>query len=243
MKKILLLLFCLNAIIAPFIVKAQSFIVTSDTVFTVVGSNAQAYDYLVNTSAIDINYTWHVDTSDAPADWLYDSLLSICDNKLCRNNDHDMYLWNDTTHTGATFTSSVVGPSDSGYINFHLNLTHATLGTHYFVVSLNTGSGGSKTMTFVFYKVGDGVPAVNMQLNEAVLYPNPAKNEVNLVYNEASDVKNIAVYNIIGKVMAVYKVGSTSANLDLNNMPPGIYFAKLYSSAGNVVATRKFTKK
>ena len=98
-------------------------------------------------------------------------------------------------------------------------------------------------MTFVFYKVGDGVPAVNMQLNEAVLYPNPAKNEVNLVYNEASDVKNIAVYNIIGKVMAVYKVGSTSANLDLNNMPPGIYFAKLYSSAGNVVATRKFTKK
>jgi hypothetical protein len=75
------------------------------------------------------------------------------------------------------------------------------------------------------------------------LYPNPAHNEVNLVYNTTADIKNIAVYNIIGKVIAVYKVTeNNSANLNLENLPSGIYFARLINSQGNVVVTRKFTK-
>ena len=40
----------------------------------------------------------------------------------------------------------------------------------------------------------------------------------------------------------VYKVNGNSANMSLENMPGGIYFVRLVNSAGNIVATKKFTK-
>ncbi len=78
---------------------------------------------------------------------------------------------------------------------------------------------------------------------EISMYPNPAHNELNVIFDAASDVKNILVYNIIGRVMSVYKItDSNSANLNLENIPSGIYFVRLINSHGEMVATRKFTK-
>jgi hypothetical protein len=74
------------------------------------------------------------------------------------------------------------------------------------------------------------------------LYPNPANSEVNVVYDEAADIKSIGIYNIIGKLMTVYKVSGKSANLNIENIPAGIYFVRLLNGQGQVVVTRKFTK-
>ena len=227
---------------APSVIRAQSFIVTSDTVVTILGTTVFALDRIVNISSSDIDVVYHVDTTDAPPDWLGASVFGICDDSLCRYNTNDMQLWNDTTHMGNSFLSGALHPGDTGSIVISLDLTYALLGSHYFVLFLTTGTGSTGTMTFEFRKSTTGVQALNKQVSEAVLYPNPANNEVNVVYSETSDIKNIAVYNIIGKQMAVYSAGSISTNLDLVNMPSGIYFARLYNSAGNVVATRKFTK-
>jgi hypothetical protein len=76
----------------------------------------------------------------------------------------------------------------------------------------------------------------------ASLYPNPALNEINVVYDGSADVKDIAVYNLIGRVMMVYKVTGSSANLNIENIPAGIYFVRLLNTHGNVVITRRFTK-
>lgn len=81
------------------------------------------------------------------------------------------------------------------------------------------------------------------QAPEIVLYPNPAINELNVLYDAKADVKNIAVYNLIGRLMTVYKTAENgSANLNLEGIPPGIYYVWLINSEGNIVATKKFTK-
>jgi len=86
------------------------------------------------------------------------------------------------------------------------------------------------------------LPALSSREEKSVVYPNPATNDINIVFDENADVKNIALYNVIGKVMNVYKVSGNSANLNIENLPSGIYFVKLYSANGSVVVTRKFTK-
>jgi len=77
---------------------------------------------------------------------------------------------------------------------------------------------------------------------EVLLCPNPANDELNLVYDANADVKNIAAYNMMGTVMAIYKVDGPSANLNLEAMPSGIYFVRLSNSYGQEVPTKKFTK-
>ena len=98
-------------------------------------------------------------------------------------------------------------------------------------------------MTFIVRKNCAATNVNNTKpAEDFVLYPNPAYNELNVVYDASLDVKNIAVYNIIGKVMSVYKVSGTSANLNIENIPSGIYFLRLYNSTGSVILTRKFTR-
>lgn len=79
--------------------------------------------------------------------------------------------------------------------------------------------------------------------SEVSLYPNPASNSVNLVYDASADIRNIAVYNIIGKQVSLFRpTDNSSANLNIESIPAGIYFVRLINSRGDVVTTRKFTK-
>jgi hypothetical protein len=73
------------------------------------------------------------------------------------------------------------------------------------------------------------------------MYPNPAPNDINVVFNESLGVKSIAIYNLIGKSMLVYKTQGKSAKLNIESLPAGIYFLRFMNQQGMVVATRKFT--
>ena len=220
-----------------------------DTVWTNITTSATAVDYVVNDTNFTLNMQWHVGASNFPSDWLDSAALAICDDQYCRQNGSGQ-LWNGAS--GLSFTAPYYANATKDSIqDFHvvLNLpVGATPGTYYLTTILRDITNGTlgaptKTATFIFNKTAEAVNNVNSMDANVVLYPNPAHNEVNLVYNTTADVKNIAVYNIIGKVIAVYKVTeNNSANLNLENLPSGIYFARLINSQGNVVVTRKFTK-
>lgn len=73
-----------------------------------------------------------------------------------------------------------------------------------------------------------------------VIYPNPARSEVNIVFDRSADIKSIAIYNLIGKAVTVYKVNGNSAKLDVESIPSGIYFLRMLDGLGHVITTRKF---
>jgi hypothetical protein len=79
--------------------------------------------------------------------------------------------------------------------------------------------------------------------DEIIIYPNPAHEEVNIIYGADAGVKNIVIYNLIGKTVSAFKpIDNSSASLSIENLPTGIYFVRLIDAQGAVVATRKFTK-
>jgi len=249
MKKILLLLAGIVTLSIPVILHAQTatFNLSLDTVTATVVKTGHPTDNIVNITANNLTLKWHVlDASDFPSDWLTPVAFGICDNFLCRYNLGNV-LWNESTHSGSTITSTYSANSaheDTGSFYLSLDLSNATsLGTHWVSVSItDSATGYSKTITFVINKLANSVPTVTNIDDKTTLYPNPANNELNIVYDANADVKNIAVYNVIGKIMTVYKVTGNSANLNIESIPSGIYFVRLFNSNGNVVVTRKFTK-
>ena len=251
MKKILRAIACVSVLLSAGSLMAQPFSIAKDTVYVTIAGTAGtddkaviAYDNITIPGATDVNIKYHVKSTNFPADWLTNAAFGICDKDQCRNNTGDTVLYNKATGVGNYFLCSYPAATTSSF-DLSENLQTATsTGCFYVTVELAEAVPGStpKLMTYVVCKSPLSVPGVANTEDKVVLYPNPASNEVNVIYDMSADVKNIAVYNIIGKMMNVYKVTGNSANLNLENLPSGIYFVKLYSSNGGVVATRKFTK-
>ena len=245
MKKAILYFLCAFGLMAPAIINAQTFTVQHDTVYqTYAPGNIN--DFITNISSSNIYIKWRVTDCDFAADWLVDSVFGICDNASCRFNSSDQ-LWNPTTRSGSVFTSATYAPSVVGDFHLSLDLTLASPGTHHVTINLIDGTGGlgaySKQITFYITKASTGVPTISNGSNDLLIYPNPAHDELNVVYDPSADVKTIAVYNIIGKVMTVYKVSDPAgANLNIENIPSGIYFVRFMNSHGEAVVTRRFTK-
>ena len=72
------------------------------------------------------------------------------------------------------------------------------------------------------------------------LYPNPANDKVNIVFNNINDVQNIAITDVTGRTIYSGKVDSNSIEVNTENDPAGIYFCKIIGEKTN--ETIKFTK-
>jgi hypothetical protein len=244
MKKILLTFFCFSIALSPVLVKAQTFLQADTVKATVtIGSANGINDPITIPGSAAVTLKYHVIASNFPADWLTATAFGICDYIMCRNNTAGI-LWNKATSYGSPDTCTYPGSVTESF-SLSLDLKKATTtGCFYTTVMVEDTSLGTYSKPTTFLTCGvtpTGISSVSIAV-VATLYPNPATDEVNVVYDANSDVKNIAVYNVIGKVMTVYKVTGNSANLNLENIPSGIYFVRLFNSNSNVVATRKFIK-
>lgn len=221
---------------------AQSFTMEKDTVaITAYGTTTQ---YLYDTVAPltgPVTLKWNVVSSTFPSEWLtLSSGNGICDNNLCYNIS-SLYP------SGAVRTSGTYNVTSGSHLfdmQFNPNNAASTApGTYYMRVKLvNQAAMDSAYVTFAIT-----VPTTSSVNNvskteELQMYPNPASSELNFVYEGSSDIKTAAIYNIIGKTMAVFRVSGNSANMSLENMPAGIYILRLANAQGQLVATRKFTK-
>lgn len=233
-KAILLIIMC---IVTSPIVIAQSFTTEADTVKGTIYSYLNLHNNITNLTSSPIKITWRIINSDFPASWKLDSLLGICDNIACRPNINNQLF-------SQTFTSGDYDANATG--DFHLqmnkyNYSHVESGMHYITIELKEGS-TTRNVTFFVTKYPTGVTSITRTMDNIFIYPNPAKNEVNVIFDRDMKVMYIGVYNLIGKVVAIYKVNGNNAKLNLENTPSGIYFIRLSDSEGHILATRKFIR-
>lgn len=234
MKKVFTLLSVVFIFMGAQRAAAQSFSFQSgDTVDVGSTGSFTAHNNVNNLTASPIKIQWKVIANTFPADWF--ATLGICDNKYCYSNADIGIGMQQESLDYAT-----------GYGDYHIlgNLSSvSTPGPYYVRIRVNNKDVPTDTaiITFVVTKGTTGVANVKAA-EQVALYPNPATTSVNVVYDAAADVKNIAIYNIIGKQMNMYRATGNSANLNVENMPAGIYFVRLINSRGDIVATRKFTK-
>jgi len=231
MKKLLLALLSLGSVATA---NAQSFTTEADTVFATVGTtDVNIYNRITNTTGAPFTITWKRVDDNIPASWKNSpAFFGVCDNYNCYSST---LIFGSTSHTSSNYNPGVAG-------DFHVQLTPAGASGTYFITLNLDGGGTSKNITYVFNKFPTAISNVPAKNTDVSLYPNPARNTLNVSFDENAGVKTIAVYNLIGKAVSSYRVnGGSNAQLDIDNIPAGIYLLRMLDAQGRVLATRKFT--
>jgi hypothetical protein len=241
MKRILLGLFTITALsFASVEANAQAFTTDADTVYlTYSGSFGMDAHNDITAGANPVSLKWKVVSENFSTDvtWTDGNSINVCDNYNCYTNAGNALL-NSTEYTSPTPYAA----NQTDVFKASFQLPTANHGTHYVTIRLtDITSGDFKNITFVTNKWQTSTGTVSKNSDDIVLFPNPVRDEVNVVFNDLN-VKNIAVYNVIGKTMVVYRTTGSSAKMDLSKFPAGVYFLRMSDAKGDVVATKRFTK-
>ncbi|MBS1645132.1 MAG: T9SS type A sorting domain-containing protein [Bacteroidetes bacterium] len=246
MKNVLL---ALSIALLPFSGSAQSFLTQSGTGDTMKasymgGADMAVYNTIKSASSTPVTITWKVTDSHLDAGW---AITGFCDNIQCYGNDATAFPPLGELLNGGGDVK-VSNPYTSSYGDFHALFTCASAAggsSSWLKVNANDVSNFySRDLYFIAMKNPTGVTTTIVSSDDVTIYPNPAREAVNVLYNRNADVRSIAVFNLIGKMVGpLYRTSSaTSAKIQLTDMPNGVYFIRLMNSKGNVVATRRFTK-
>ena len=104
--------------------------------------------------------------------------------------------------------------------------------------SVRIGVGGCSTTSDPFVLV---VTAVEDVANASVsVYPNPAKDQLNISLAAFQGKKKVAVFNATGQQITAEEVTTGETNINVADYPQGIYLVKIATSQG--VSTVKFLK-
>jgi hypothetical protein len=201
-------------------------------------SDIQINDRVTNNNNFGTKVKWVVTAFFKDAGWNFGG---FCDNHSCYGSGTD------PLSPVLSGTSDLIPAKTSADAHAFFNGDAAAKNTKAYitVVFTDTAFGGSSaTATYYAYKDATGVVTITRSDDGISIYPNPAQNYIDVRYSSNDDVKNIAIYNLIGKLVSVYRVSSnTSAHCEFNDeMPSGIYLARITDSRGNIIATRKFTR-
>ena len=234
-------LLTLSIVLLPLLGFSQTFLSESGSSDTVSGSytngELSVYNRLRSASSANVTVNWKVVDKSIGANW---KVNGFCDNLNCYA---DADLLNGKQYGSKPYTSE---PGD-----FHIlyDAAGAANGSSSWVrINVKDAAGAmlgyERNLTFIGRKVAAGVVSVSSSADDVVLYPNPARDAVNVIFDEKAGVKTIAVYNLIGKLMGpVYKPATnSSAKIELDDMPNGVYFLRLMDGYGHIVATRRFTR-
>lgn len=236
MKKIFYILIPLF-LLGTFKSSAQSFNIQEDTV------KALMQDYLIDLPASLRNLTndtirisWKVIDHNIPTDWADSGQFGLCDNVLC---------YYKTILSGSTQVTDTITANGTMSMKAQINGESpgiTSTGTYYFTVEAVNGS-TTDTIVYTISNWTTSVANVSNNQNVVTLYPNPARDILNVQYDKNAGIRNISIHNLVGKQVASFRVNGSgnSVKLDINNIPSGVYFLRLKDNTGRVTATRRFT--
>lgn len=132
--------------------------------------------------------------------------------------------------TGTTYTDSFGAPGTYWYMVRATKLQTSPSGTYY---NTSLGTSASGTFQYPFFDVG--VPAI-ASIAEVQLYPNPAKESVQLVITGAENTTaNITITDMQGKVMSATTmqlgIGKNTQQLDISTLPAGMYMVQVQAGS------------
>lgn len=234
MKKLVLLVSAAVLLIAGN-VNAQSFSVDHDTVSHELRSyQIDEYNYIHNLESNPIQVKWKIYAHNLPQDWIDNADWGLCDNIQC---------YDKSVLAGGTQTTDPIAIGDKCLFKGQINGGRSGVtskGLYYYATELWEGT-TKDTAVFVLFQWPTNVVAVTKFQDDVILYPNPARAELNVIFNKGANIKNVAIYNLVGKQVGSYRVNGSSAKLDIDGIPSGIYYIRLIDNTGRVTATRRFT--
>lgn len=214
--------------------QAQSFTVAKDTAEAAAYGYLDLYSNIKNETSDTITVSWKIINHNLPQSWIDDAAFGLCDNVVC---------YPASILSGTVQVTDTISAGKESLFKMQVDVSPNTVvpAKDIYVRAELTNGTTVDTATFLLHKWATGVSKLNSPKDAVVLYPNPAKGDLNVTFNKELNVKVIAIFNLVGKQVGSYRVTNTSAKLDIEKIPSGIYFVRLIDNSGQVVVTRRFT--
>lgn len=125
---------------------------------------------------------------------------------------------------------------------------NASAGTLYLKVNSFNGASNASLCYTLNVSAPNGIH-VSAGTNEAAkvqsgikLYPNPAKDIININLDKIEKNSTLRIFDLYGKVVLTKTVSTLNTNIDVKQLPAGLYFVKVYEANGEQLYNAKFIK-
>ena len=113
--------------------------------------------------------------------------------------------------------------------------------TYEIQVQANCGDGNASDWSASFFVTTKNVGINSWLENSVNLYPNPAKEYVDIRINGDVNVTSMEVYDVYGKLLNAMNVVENPTRINVSNLANGMYFVRVNTEAGAV--TKTFVKR
>ena len=151
------------------------------------------------------------------------------------NADPNVSSWNIQYRPVGGTLASATSPTNSYTITGLNGLT-----TYEIQVQADCGDGNVSDWCQAISVTTKNVGIDNYLLNSISLYPNPAKEYIDVRVDEFN-VTNMEVYDVYGKLINTVNVIDNPTRINVSNLASGMYFVRVTTEQG--VATKSFVKK
>jgi hypothetical protein len=198
-----------------------------------------------NGSILKIGISWNDPagpTSSTMVDDPTPSLVNDLDLKLTDANGVDYFPWKLSAVQPAFAATKGVNDVD----NIEIVEILAPVGTYTITVSHKGNlTGGGNTERYALLINGADTGTLSNKQNELksfVMYPNPARNDVTITFNNslAGDEITVEIYDVLGQLVSnasFRNSGNFEQRIDVSNLNTGIYLVRV--GDGNVSSTNK----
>lgn len=174
---------------------------------------------------ISSSYTVNVNSSVAP----HPEVVYYNNQFICLSNDNDSYQW------GYDDAATLMSTTLTGEINQNYNNSNPDFNNKHYWVLTKMGDCWQKS----YYNRPTGINNVNSGAIDMKVYPNPAKDVVNIEMASVSGGNfKVEVSNLLGQKLDVQTLVNNKASINVAELPAGIYLVDCYRDGVKVTATR-----
>ena len=211
---------------------AQGFTVAHDTTYASVNGTADVHNAITNSSNLSsLNINW-LGTLYPSTGW---TVTGICD-LVNGSSNGNCYNW----PIGQTQLTIPAGLSADFKVSF-VNTSAPTNSVCYFSILISATGSANKTIWYKVTKDPLGVNTISRVNDAVVIFPNPARDVVNIAIDPSMGASTMVISNLIGRTIGTYNVGNGVQKIDMDNAPTGVYFLRVCDAQGKVLETKKFT--
>jgi hypothetical protein len=232
MKQLLLLLL----IVCPgsFELHAQSFTTqygdSSTGWHQATGGDINVYNFIMDTMPDPIWIKWTVTANDISGGWEFNG---FCDNKLCYGGDAPGLLDGTESQVSNPYVSNVYGDF---HAIFNGDAAANNSAAWIQVLAEDTINNDVKTLTFIARKGPLSIEQVTATTGINI-FPNPARDHVNIFCDAKLEVNDIQIISAGGKLFSTYKATGSVTKLPLDQLAPGTYFVRLKGKDSHTLST------
>lgn len=185
------------------------------------GVDTELTFYITNGSTEAKSVKW-IRTVDLPESWI----TFVCDTEQC-------YL---PTTDEAVF---VMQPGEEAPLKVTFRATTLTSGS--LDLNIFDVDNTSDEQNVTFNVESFPVSLTDVEVENIKIYPNPASDYIKISNPEG--IETMELYNLIGKKVRTFNVGSSNSTFNISSLPKGMYLIRLLDSDNDILTTKRISKR